>query len=256
MKPNLTVSQRILIVFLCFTVAVIGFMVKLPSHFRHIDKELHAVFYFLAAALLNVLFARAKLIRHVAIFIALYLFGMGIEYAQGYSNQFFRSRIHGRFDPEDLSWNLKGLLAFSVLWIVYACVMLMFKKPALKNPVIKRSPLNIIPILKCRNIDASILFYTQILDFEVLPPGEIDFYRLLNRKGARLDLSVYDGVPGSCVYIQVEDVDTLFKKFLNRGLDVSNKTGVHRQPTDQTWGMREFYVEDPDGNTLRFGHVI
>lgn len=24
-------------------------------------------------------------------------------------------------------------------------------------------------------------------------------------------------------------------------------------PVNQTWGMREFYVRDPDGNTLRFG---
>ncbi|WP_432327650.1 hypothetical protein ACRQ5D_30765 [Mucilaginibacter sp. P25] len=27
---------------------------------------------------------------------------------------------------------------------------------------------------------------------------------------------------------------------------------VHQGPTDQTWGTREFYVTDTDGNTLRF----
>jgi hypothetical protein len=27
---------------------------------------------------------------------------------------------------------------------------------------------------------------------------------------------------------------------------------VHAGPIDQTWGTREFYVDDPDGNTLRF----
>ena len=25
-----------------------------------------------------------------------------------------------------------------------------------------------------------------------------------------------------------------------------------REPIDQSWGTREFYVDDPDGNTLRF----
>jgi hypothetical protein len=25
-----------------------------------------------------------------------------------------------------------------------------------------------------------------------------------------------------------------------------------RAPTDQSWDTREFYVDDPDGNTLRF----
>jgi hypothetical protein len=29
-------------------------------------------------------------------------------------------------------------------------------------------------------------------------------------------------------------------------------TMVHEGPIDQTWGTREFYVDDPDGNTLRF----
>ena len=27
---------------------------------------------------------------------------------------------------------------------------------------------------------------------------------------------------------------------------------VHEGPINQTWGTREFYVDDPDGNTLRF----
>ena len=114
--------------------------------------------------------------------------------------------------------------------------------------------MNIIPILKCEDISESLLFYTQVLDFEILYPDESEFpYRLLIREGARLDISVEDGAIGSCIYIEVEDIDKLFKKFVERGLDVSTKTGVHGEPTDQTWGMREFYVEDPNHNTLRFG---
>jgi hypothetical protein len=126
MKINLTVWQKLFIVFVCFAIAIAGFMLKLPSPFRKIDKELHATFYFLAAALLNILFAQTKLVRHVAIFISLYLFGMAIEYAQSYSNRFFRKRIHGRFDPEDVEWNLKRLIAFSVLWVLVTVVMLVY----------------------------------------------------------------------------------------------------------------------------------
>src|SRR5688572_6669002 len=133
MKISLTMWQRVLIVSVCFAVAIIGFMIKLPSAFRHIDKELHAAFYFLAAALLNVLFAGTKLVRHVVIFISLYLFGMAIEYAQAYSNRFFTKRIHGRFDPEDVQWNLKGLIAFSILWFLCTIVVLIYKKATLKK---------------------------------------------------------------------------------------------------------------------------
>ena len=103
-------------------------MIKLPSGFRHIDKELHAAFYFLAAAFLNILFAKTNLVRHALIFVFLYLFGMAIEYAQAYSNKFFRKRIHGRFDPEDVAANLNGLIAFSVLWLVVTLGILLFRK--------------------------------------------------------------------------------------------------------------------------------
>jgi hypothetical protein len=53
---------------------------------------------------------------------------MAIEYAQAYSNQFTRSRIHGRYDPEDVSANLNGLLAFSAVWLVYMGVTFVFSK--------------------------------------------------------------------------------------------------------------------------------
>ncbi|HCL05199.1 MAG TPA: hypothetical protein DHW64_04200 [Chitinophagaceae bacterium] len=109
--------------------SIFGFMVKLPSAFRHYDKELHSLFYFLAAAFLNVLFAKKRFTRHILIFAFLYLLGMSIEYAQEYSNQFFRKRIHGRYDKEDVLSNLKGLIAFSVVWIVYVGLTFFAKRP-------------------------------------------------------------------------------------------------------------------------------
>ena len=136
MKLGLTAWQKVLIVLACFAVAIVGFMIKLPSGFRHIDKQLHAAFYFGAAAFLNVLFAGTKLLKHAAVFIVLYLFGMAIEYSQEYSNRFFRRRIHGRFDPEDIQSNLNGLLAFSMLWIAYTILILVYKKAFLKKPEI------------------------------------------------------------------------------------------------------------------------
>jgi len=119
---------KLLLVGICLIVSIIGFMVKLPFSFRHIDKELHTAFYFLAAAFLNFLFANKKLIRHILIFAVLYLFGMAIEYAQAYSNKFFHKKIHGRYDVEDIQSNLKGLIAFSVLWLIYHTVLLAYNQ--------------------------------------------------------------------------------------------------------------------------------
>jgi hypothetical protein len=130
---GLTGRQKVLIAILCFTIAIIGFMIKLPSAFRTMDKELHALFYFIAAAFLNILFAKTAWVKHVLIFVFLYLFGVVIEYAQGYSNKFFHKRIHGRFDPEDIRSNLYGLIAFSALWFVYTLALWGYKRATVKN---------------------------------------------------------------------------------------------------------------------------
>jgi hypothetical protein len=133
MKMGLTGRQKIVITVLSFFIAIIGFMMRLPSTFRHMDKELHALFYFIAAAFLNLLFAKTSLVKHVIIFVALYLFGVAIEYAQGWSNKFFRKRIHGRFDPEDIQSNLNGLIAFSALWLLCTAGILVYKRATVKN---------------------------------------------------------------------------------------------------------------------------
>jgi hypothetical protein len=124
---KISTSQKIFLTIVCFAVAIVGFMVKLPSVFRHYDKELHTLFYFLAAGFLNVLFADNKLIRHILIFAALSLMSVSIEYAQEYSNTLLRKRIHGRYDPEDIIANTKGLVAFSVLWLIYFAGRLVYR---------------------------------------------------------------------------------------------------------------------------------
>lgn len=133
MQISFSLRHRILLTFTCFAIAVAGFMIKLPSSFRHMDKELHAAFYFTAAAFLNILFAKRKAIRHIIIFIFLYLFGMAIEMAQAYSNQFFTKRIHGRYDPEDVEWNLKGLVVFSIIWVIATGIHYINKRDFVKR---------------------------------------------------------------------------------------------------------------------------
>jgi hypothetical protein len=115
---KLSLKVKIIILVVCAIASVIGFMVKLPVRFRGMDKELHFAFYFVAAMFLNLLFAKRNLFIHAAIFGVLYLFGYCIEHAQAYSNKFYTKRIHGRFDPEDVAQNLKGLLYFTAIYIV------------------------------------------------------------------------------------------------------------------------------------------
>lgn len=117
----------------------------------------------------------------------------------------------------------------------------------------------IIPTVKCSLIAQSVDFYTGVLDFEVrrewselTDPG----FAWLTRDGEVLHLSSHrgDGVFGQAVVVEVTGIDTLFQTFLSRGLQTpgSPDSPVHEGPLDQSWGTREFYVNDPDGNTLRF----
>lgn len=130
MKRNLSIWTKLFITAFCFGIAIVGFMLKLPAMFRGMDKEMHAAFYFLAAAFLNILFAKRNFIIHAFIFGFLYMFGYAIELAQEYSNKFFHRRIHGRFDPEDVASNLQGLIYFSAIWMVYATISFLVRKPA------------------------------------------------------------------------------------------------------------------------------
>lgn len=130
MQIKLTLYQKFILTFFCFSIAIVGFMIKLPSVFRHYDKELHSIFYFGAALFLNVLFNK----RHLIIFIFLFLFGVGIEFSQEFSNRFFQKRIHGRFDIDDVYSNLKGLILFSIIWFFVRFIYFIFKKNKL-NPL-------------------------------------------------------------------------------------------------------------------------
>jgi len=114
----------------------------------------------------------------------------------------------------------------------------------------------IIPILRCNDLKEAVAFYTNVLDFTLKYPDEPDNEWVIDliNNDAEILLASMDGTPRIAICIRVDDVDAMFKKYVDRGLVVPNnpESPVHNSPIDQTWGMREFYVNDPGGNTLRF----
>jgi catechol 2,3-dioxygenase-like lactoylglutathione lyase family enzyme len=107
----------------------------------------------------------------------------------------------------------------------------------------------------------SLRFYTGVLDFERVEfddePDDPAFC-VIAREGDLLFLSSHggDGTFGQVVVVMCNDVDQLFRQYRARGLRTPGNPDapveVHEGPIDQTWGTREFYVKDPDGNILRF----
>lgn len=117
----------------------------------------------------------------------------------------------------------------------------------------------LISMLKVRDLSEAISFYTCILDFQLLfaSPEVATFYAVLSRGPDEMHLSLISGrdAYGHCFAILVsDDVDALFNSFRDRGLSVPTRpdSPVHVGPLDQSWGTREFYVNDPSGNTLIF----
>lgn len=124
--------------------------------------------------------------------------------------------------------------------------------------------MSISPFLRCSDIKTLLNFYTRLLDFEVVqapgpdPEAFMSMYVFLKRQESFVHLSQHagDGVFGTVIYIQVDNIDELYAGFLGNGLTAQEKSGITMEPVEQTWGMKEFYVADPDGNRVRFGQRI
>ncbi len=121
--------------------------------------------------------------------------------------------------------------------------------------------MNMVPVIKCSDLERSARFYTEVLDFEWKWPDYKDREKAngvahLTRDGAELMLSRHagDGVFGSLSRVFVDSVDERYATFRARGLDTTRRpeSPIHTAPVDQTWGLREFSVTDPDGNGLCF----
>ena len=122
--------------------------------------------------------------------------------------------------------------------------------------------MKLIPLFKVTDMRAAIRHYTEVLDFVMTWPEDTPDSAVvdLGHEETELQLTTHesDKLFGSVVNIWVNDVDALFAKYMSRGLNTSGKSNspVHMGPVDQTWGRREFYVTDADGNTLRFGQFL
>ncbi len=108
----------------------------------------------------------------------------------------------------------------------------------------------IIPMLPVRSMPASVEFY-QKLGFDVERRDDKWGWALLCMDGCRLmlDQSINrhpDAPRQSVVYLYPGDLETYHQKVRTAGLPAPG-------PELTFYGMREFRLDDPDGNRLWFG---
>lgn len=107
-------------------------------------------------------------------------------------------------------------------------------------------------VFTVRDITASLAYYRDALGFDVtFQYGEPTYYAGLCRDEVALHLRAArepDWVAGrTALCIFVDDVDGLHAELAARGAQIVGP------PQDYAYGMRDFDVTDPDGNTITFG---
>ena len=111
-----------------------------------------------------------------------------------------------------------------------------------------------IPVFHVASSQVAEDFYCQKLGFECRFAYRIDdskadpCYMGFCRDNTWIHVSSFSGdaVPGGVAYLIVDDVDEVHAELVTKGVS------TELEPTDQTWGNRETYVKDPDGNSIRF----
>lgn len=102
------------------------------------------------------------------------------------------------------------------------------------------------PILRVKDIRASLAYYVEILGFKIDWEADTGFASV-SRGGCHIMLCEGDqGHPGSWVWIGVGDAEALHAQYQAKGAKIRHR------PTNYEWAY-EMQVEDPDGNILRMG---
>lgn len=116
---------------------------------------------------------------------------------------------------------------------------------------------SVTPILMVRDVTRAAEFYHSKLGFQIeFLHGNPAFYGAVSRDEICLHLRFVHQPNFAAIAllevslilatIEVNDVKALFEEFEARGVDFPQKL------TRQAWGGLDFYVRDPDGNTISF----
>jgi uncharacterized glyoxalase superfamily protein PhnB len=111
--------------------------------------------------------------------------------------------------------------------------------------------LGVIPELTVPDVDASLAYYRDVLDFRIEgrhlgESGEVVFGSVL--RGRTNIYMSRRNQPAARIYcwICVHEVDELCATFMAKGARVTE------EPSDKPWGYRQFTMEDINGHSLTF----
>jgi uncharacterized glyoxalase superfamily protein PhnB len=115
---------------------------------------------------------------------------------------------------------------------------------------------NLTPMLRARNLQGTVDFYTNLLGFKCDSLNEDWGWASLSRDGATIMLALPNAhkpfkrpsFTGS-LYFRCDDVDALWRQ-------VKDRAKVCYPVEDFEYGMREFAIYDNNGYLLQFGQEV
>jgi catechol 2,3-dioxygenase-like lactoylglutathione lyase family enzyme len=119
------------------------------------------------------------------------------------------------------------------------------------NPPVLTSAM---PCLRVADVPRAVDFYNDSLGFAPVFRNGVTFAIVCrDRIELGLSQSAYAGATaggGSCYCKLSEGIDALYAEYQARGVAVLHPL------RDESYGMREFMIADPDGNIINFGQAV
>lgn len=102
--------------------------------------------------------------------------------------------------------------------------------------------------LPVADLDRSRRFYTEVMGFT----ADYDNDEMVSFSDAGLVIDLAEGPigTGTIVGFACDDADAEYRRLAERGAILGEP------PSDQFWGVRNFYLSDPDGHELEFEHRL
>jgi predicted lactoylglutathione lyase len=100
------------------------------------------------------------------------------------------------------------------------------------------------PILKVKNLPASLAYYTKTLGFK--EDWSVAHLAQVSRENFGIMLNQSSQVHPQEIWIGVERLEPFYEEYLQRG------AVIHQEPTNHSWAY-DMKIKDPDGHLLWIG---
>lgn len=109
------------------------------------------------------------------------------------------------------------------------------------------------PKLPMRNKEITRDYYVSRLGFREYGQGAYEDYLMVHKDDIQIHFFLFKDLDPrenyGQVYIRTDDIDSLYRSFINDKIDIHPNAPLQLKP----WGQKEFSLLDPDNNLLTFG---